>query len=67
MGGLASERMKQILQDASAKFDWVVIDTPPVVLLSDANVLAEMVDGVVLVIRAGVTPVGAHPAGRRIA
>jgi protein-tyrosine kinase len=58
MGGLASDRMKQILLDASAKFDWVVIDTPPVVLLSDANVLAEMVDGVVLVIRAGITPIG---------
>jgi protein-tyrosine kinase len=57
MGGLASDRMKQILNDASARFDWVVIDTPPVVLLSDANVLAEMVDGVVLVVRAGLTPV----------
>jgi capsular exopolysaccharide synthesis family protein len=57
MSGLASERMKQILDDASGRFDWVVIDTPPVVLLSDAKLLAEMADAVVLVIRAGITPV----------
>jgi capsular exopolysaccharide synthesis family protein len=57
MSGLASERMKQIIDDASGRFDWVVIDTPPVVLLSDAKLLAEMADAVVLVVRAGITPV----------
>jgi protein-tyrosine kinase len=58
LSGLASDRMKQILDDARARFDWVVIDTPPVMLLSDAKLLAEMADAVVLVIRAGSTPIG---------
>jgi capsular exopolysaccharide synthesis family protein len=56
MGGLASERMQRIVEEAGAKFDWVVLDTPPIGLLPDANLLADMVDMVVLVIGAGTTP-----------
>lgn len=56
MSGLSSDRMSQIVQEASARFDWVVIDTPPVGLLPDANLLAKMVDAVILVIGAGATP-----------
>jgi receptor protein-tyrosine kinase len=56
MSGLSSDRMREIIEESSARFDWVVIDTPPVGLLPDANLLAKMVDAVVLVIGAGVTP-----------
>ncbi len=52
MSGLTSERMRRILDEAGAKFDWVVIDTPPVALLPDANLLAAMVDVAILVIGA---------------
>ena len=38
------------------RFDWVILDTPPVVLLPDAHLLASMVDGALLVVRAGSTP-----------
>jgi capsular exopolysaccharide synthesis family protein len=55
MGPLTSQRMAQILDKAAANFDWVVVDTPPVVLLPDANLLAAMVDVSVLVIQAGRT------------
>jgi non-specific protein-tyrosine kinase len=48
--------MRQVLNEASAKFDWVIIDTPPVGLLPDANLLATMADGAVLVVDAGRTP-----------
>lgn len=58
MGGLSSERMSQILREAAARFEWVVIDTPPIVLLPDAHLLARMVDTAVLVIQAGQTPYG---------
>ncbi len=34
----------------------MIIDTPPVVLLPDANLLGAMVDGAVLVVKAGSTP-----------
>jgi capsular exopolysaccharide synthesis family protein len=56
MSGLTSDRMRRILAEASEKFEWVVVDTPPVGILPDANILAEMADTVVLVIGAGTTP-----------
>jgi capsular exopolysaccharide synthesis family protein len=56
MSGLTSDRMQRLISEAAATFDWVVIDTPPVVLLPDANLLAAMVDGAILVIGAGKTP-----------
>ena len=56
MGILTSERMRHVIEEASAAFDWVILDTPPVVLLPDANLLADTVDVSVLVLAAGKTP-----------
>jgi capsular exopolysaccharide synthesis family protein len=56
MSGLVSETMQQLLSEAVEQFDWVVIDTPPVVLLPDANLLAAMIDTALLVVRANKTP-----------
>ena len=56
MSVLSSDRMRQIIAEASATFDWVIIDTPPVGLLSDANLLAAIVDTVILVLQSGRTP-----------
>lgn len=56
MGGLASDRMKQLLAIAAERFDWVIIDTPPVAFLPDAHLLSAMVDTVVFVVAAGQTP-----------
>jgi protein-tyrosine kinase len=56
MAGLTSGQMQQILEQASEAFEWVILDTPPIGLISDAHLLASMVDGTVLVIRAGSTP-----------
>lgn len=55
-GLLTSAQMRRVLEAARAGYDWVLIDTPPIGLLSDAKLLGEMVDGVVLVIEAGKTP-----------
>jgi capsular exopolysaccharide synthesis family protein len=52
---LSSPRMREVLGNARAAFDWVIIDTPPVGLMTDAKLLAAMVDGVVMVIGAGST------------
>lgn len=49
---LTSERMRRLLDEARETFDWVIIDTPPVALLPDANLLSRMIDGAILVIRA---------------
>ena len=55
MSVLTSERMQRVLQDAARSFDWVIVDTPPVGVLSDARLLATLVDTVVLVVKAGST------------
>jgi protein-tyrosine kinase len=55
MSGLTSGRMHEVIEQAAASFDWVIIDTPPVGLLTDAHLLSAMVDAAVLVIDAGTT------------
>jgi len=56
MEALTSSRMLKILDEAASVFDWIIIDTPPVGLLPDANLLAAMLDGAVFVVAAGRTP-----------
>ena len=56
MSSLVSETMKQLLIDAMDQFDWVIIDTPPVALMPDANLLAGMIDTALLVVSANSTP-----------
>lgn len=59
MAGLTSSRMAAILDEAAEQFDWVIVDTPPVGLLSDARLVATMVDVALIVVGAGTTPCGA--------
>jgi protein-tyrosine kinase len=54
--GLSSERMRTLLDAASKRFDWVILDTPPVALLSDAQIVSRLTQATVVVIRAGFTP-----------
>jgi len=56
IGGLTSERMRQLVAAATAEFDWIIIDTPPVGLLTDARLMSSMVDAVIFVVAAGQTP-----------
>ncbi len=56
ISALTSERMRRLLTEAAAAFDWVIIDTPPVGILTDAKLLGSMVDAALLVIRANKTP-----------
>jgi capsular exopolysaccharide synthesis family protein len=53
---IGSPRMKELLELLEQLFDHVVIDTPPVLSVTDARVLATMVDGVILVVKGGQTP-----------
>ena len=56
LAGLASERMGTLLDECASRFDWVLIDVPPVGLLADAQILGRLTGAVILVIRAGATP-----------
>ena len=55
MASLTSDRMRRLLHEARDAFDWIIVDTSPVVVLPDANLLSSMVDGAVIVIKAGST------------
>jgi succinoglycan biosynthesis transport protein ExoP len=53
---LSSERMKTLLTNlAHGPFDWIIIDTPPVLAVTDAVILAPIVTGVTFVIGAEMT------------
>lgn len=55
VGDLSSGRMARLLASAAARFDWVIVDSPPAAGLADARIISETVDGAILVVRAGVT------------
>lgn len=51
---LGSGRMSQLLADLEERFDMVLVDSPPVMAVTDAAVLAPKVGGALLVVRSGV-------------
>lgn len=50
---IASERMRQVLARAAEQYDHVIVDTPPLISVTDPVILSTMVDGVILVVQAG--------------
>ncbi len=50
---LSSAKSRQLLGELKTRFDRIIIDAPPVLTVTDAAILANMVDGVIYVIRAG--------------
>jgi capsular exopolysaccharide synthesis family protein len=50
---LGGEPMRQLIIEMSAQYDQVIFDGAPMLVVSDSRVLATLVDGVVLVVRAG--------------
>jgi len=49
-------KLKMLVQRLEPLFDWIIVDSPPAVPVSDASVLAKACDGVVLVVRSNSTP-----------
>jgi capsular exopolysaccharide synthesis family protein len=56
---LLNGRLKTLLERVTPIFDWVILDSPPLLPVADASLLADHVDGVILVVRAASTPTGA--------
>jgi capsular exopolysaccharide synthesis family protein len=52
---LASTRLRDMLHNLRGRFDWVLVDTPPVLAMADTSILAPFVDGVILVVGAEVS------------
>jgi capsular exopolysaccharide synthesis family protein len=53
---LSNGRLKPLLDRLSPLFDWVILDSAPLIPVADSSFLADLVDGVLMVVRAGVTP-----------
>jgi capsular exopolysaccharide synthesis family protein len=53
---LANGRLKLFLQRVEPLFDWIIMDTSPVIPVSDATLVAGACDGILMVVRSNVTP-----------
>jgi len=56
---LSTPQMEELIKEQRNNYDYVIVDGPPVLLVSDAKVLARIVDGTILVFNAGATRRGA--------
>jgi protein-tyrosine kinase len=62
---VANGRLKLLVQRVAPLFDWIIIDSPPAVPVSDASVLAKACDGVLMVVRSNTTPSDAARKARQ--
>jgi len=53
---LANGRLKLLLQRVEPLFDWIIMDTPPVIPVADSTLLANFCEGVLMVVRSNSTP-----------
>jgi protein-tyrosine kinase len=52
---LLGDRMKKLLDLVTPVFDWIILDSPPALVVHDASSLADLCDGVLFVVKAGET------------
>jgi len=50
-----SERTRNLWSNLKSRYDYIFIDSPPLLAVTDASILASQVDGCILVVRSGVT------------
>ena len=60
---LGSGKMKQLIDDLLLRFDFVLLDSPPIGAVTDSLTLSQYVDGTILVIRAGFTTIDMFESG----
>lgn len=56
---LANGRLKFLMSRLESMFDWIIVDSAPAVPVSDAALLANFCDGVLIVVRSNSTPIEA--------
>jgi protein-tyrosine kinase len=62
---LLNGRMNTLLDRLTPVFDWVIIDSPPCLPVADSTVLADLCDGVLLVVKAAATPLSTAQRARQ--
>jgi len=55
---LASDSMKNFLSETRSQFDFILIDTPPIISVTDSGIVGSQADGVIMVVQAGRTQRG---------
>lgn len=55
---LASDNMRKMLSDLRHRYDFIIIDSPPIIAVTDSGIIGSQVDGVFMVIQAGRTQRG---------
>jgi protein-tyrosine kinase len=53
---LGNGKMAHLLKNMAPLFDWIILDSPPATLVSDASILADLCDGVLFVAQSAATP-----------
>lgn len=53
---VANGKLRTLLNQIEPLFDWIIVDSPPAVPVSDASLLANYCDGVLMVVRSNETP-----------
>jgi Mrp family chromosome partitioning ATPase len=52
---MQSGRLSELMAQLSQSFDWIIVDSPPVLPLADTSVWARLTDGTLLVVREGIS------------
>ncbi|RUS45282.1 CpsD/CapB family tyrosine-protein kinase [Cohnella sp. AR92] len=60
---LASQRMRNLMEELSEEFDMILFDTPPILAVTDGLIISSLCDGVVMVIKSGRTK---HALARKL-
>jgi capsular exopolysaccharide synthesis family protein len=60
---LRSPRLTNVFAQLVQAFDWIIVDSPPMLPLVDANLWSRLLDGILLIVREGATPVNAIKKG----
>ncbi len=63
---VSSPTMERILSELRERFDYLIVDSPPLLLVTDPTILSSLVDGAILVVESGVTAGGALARAHRI-
>jgi Mrp family chromosome partitioning ATPase len=53
--------MKEFIDAAKKKFDFILVDTPPIAVVTDAAILSQALDGTIIVLQSGKTSIRALP------
>jgi capsular exopolysaccharide synthesis family protein len=62
---VSSDKFRRVLDEISSKFDRIVLDSPPIVAVTDSAIVSTLVDGVVFVVRAFKTSINLCRSGLR--